>query len=71
MIRKRNYHGFVQYHVDGKWIFNVTGFGSLHSPHDGFCNVQTYDGRKERVQIDANDRIQIAGKWFSRRYWNH
>jgi hypothetical protein len=70
--KTRDKAGFKQYHVDGAWVFNVTGFDGTTSGQAGFCTVERFDGSHDySVPIDARDRILIGGKRYTRRHWNH
>ncbi|HOE18919.1 MAG TPA: hypothetical protein PLX02_11575 [Syntrophorhabdaceae bacterium] len=66
----RNFHGYEQIKLDGRWMFIISGFES-YGRHDR-CSVRKADGTYDRdVPINSKDRILIAGKWYGRRYWYH
>ena len=67
----RDFHGFTQYLIDGRWRFNVTGFDDTYSGTAGYCTAEKSDGGEARIPIDENDRILIAGKRYDRASWTH
>lgn len=47
------------------WRFYICGF-------DGdTATILCHNKTTERVPIDANNRIFVAGKWFDSRFWDH
>lgn len=70
---KRDFHGFAQFRENehSPWVFYVSGFDSTFSGEAGQCTVLRTDGGQEWVQIDADDRISIAGRKYGRQHWNH
>lgn len=67
----RDFHGFRQVREippgcnPGRWRFVIYGFG------DDDCSVYRADGTRERVPIDAQNRILIAGRRFGQEHWTH
>ena len=52
--------------------FVVTGFDGAVSGESGVCSV-LMKGNKEaiKIPIDANNRIRIGKRWYSREKWDH
>ena len=70
---QRNWYGYAQYRESeiDPWHFVVTGFDETTSGQDGFCSVLLVDGERNRVPIDAQDRILIRGRRYGRDKWVH
>ena len=72
--QKRDFHGFAQYReaTCERWRFYVCGFDSRCSDGcDGYCHVMRTDGTTEIVSIDGGGRIQIYGRRYGPRHWDH
>ncbi|MCM3583810.1 hypothetical protein M3795_25395 [Ralstonia pickettii] len=69
----RDVHGFKQFREDAysPWRFYVTGFDHTSWGESGYCWVLTSGNSKERVPIDARNRISIGGKKYSDKFWSH
>jgi len=69
----RDWFGYAQYResANDPWRFVVTGFDDTHTGQDGFCSVLLADGERNRVPIDAHDRILIRGRRYGRDQWVH
>lgn len=73
--KKRNFHGFVQYKLNGErcWKFNISTFGGPLLPDrtDSIGNVALFNGGTRECQMDMRDRVKICGKWYGRKNWDH
>jgi hypothetical protein len=49
----------------GRWRFYVSGFND----HD--CRVARADGSYQSVPIDSRNRINLDGRWYGPRSWDH
>ncbi len=70
---QRDWYGYRQYRDSTKdpWHFIVTGFDDTFTGQEGFCSVLLTDGERDRVPIDAQDRILIRGRRYGRDQWVH
>jgi len=71
--QQRDWYGFAQFResTNEPWQFIVTGFDDTFTGQEGFCSVLLADGEKDRVPIDAQDRILIRGRRYGRDQWVH
>ncbi|QSB03825.1 hypothetical protein JWZ98_22845 (plasmid) [Methylomonas sp. EFPC1] len=75
MYETREFKGYFQsrevVEVDGvvsvvnDWRFYLCGFAA------DSARILLYDKTTEQVPIDADNRIFVAGKWFSQSHWDH
>jgi hypothetical protein len=74
MYETRNFKGYFQsrevVEVDGKtvaheWRFYLCGFNA------DSATILCHDKTTEQVPIDADNRIMVAGVWFSSCHWDH
>lgn len=69
--QERDFEGFYQArevvpgHRPGRWRFYVLGFG------DTECTVYRADKSRQRVPIDARNRITINGRKYGPAHYAH
>jgi hypothetical protein len=65
----RDFHGYRQTREGGgPWRFYVAGFSGSD---DEVGRVLMSDGTYTHAQLDERNRLQILGRWYSDRYWDH
>lgn len=73
--QRRHPSGLMQYRVDGKWRFQVCGFGPTSSGQAGWVTMaaRSIDGHfcKVYADITAKDTVVYNGLRIPRSQWSH